>query len=68
MADHFYGINNTGLNDNGDAAWTLGTSTGSTDLELRLADAAGWTTQMVATYLHGLAELFEKGGAQYPVL
>lgn len=68
MSDHFYGINNTGLNDNGDADWTLGTSTGSTDLELRIADAASWNTQMIATYLEGLADLFRRGAAQYPVI
>lgn len=68
MADHFFGINNSGLNDNGDAPWVLGTSTGATDLEVRIADAASWNTQMIANYLEGLADLFRKGGAQFPVI
>lgn len=46
MADHYIGINrgNQGLAGGGrDDAITYGTSTGSTDMEVRIGDAIGWT-------------------------
>lgn len=42
MADHYIGLNRGALTIH-DNAITYGTSTGSTDVELRIADAAGWT-------------------------
>lgn len=42
MADHFIGINR-GVAGATPADFTVGTSTGSTDIEVRIADAAGWS-------------------------
>lgn len=46
MSDHFIGINrgSPGVND---SDFTYGTSTGSTDIELRIADGASLTTKDV---------------------
>jgi hypothetical protein len=60
MADHFVGINRGG-GDHGyvftDSTFTYGTSTGATDIELRIADGAGWTKQEVLVAIE-LLELF----------
>jgi hypothetical protein len=42
MADHFYGVNR-GIVRTVSPTVTEGSSTGSTDVEVRVADAAGWT-------------------------
>ena len=42
MADHFIGVNR-GVAREANPLLTVGTSTGSTDVEVRIADAAGWT-------------------------
>lgn len=60
MADHFLGMNRGGSTAGrgysfSDDTFTYGTSTGSTDIELRIADAAGWTRQEIIIAL----ELFE---------
>lgn len=39
MADHFFGLNKGGVNDSFPAV-TVGTSTGATDVEVRIADGA----------------------------
>lgn len=44
MADHFIGLNR-GAVGFADSQITFGTSSGSTDVEIRIADAAGWTRQ-----------------------
>jgi len=67
MADHFYGLNLLGLRDNGDADVTVGTSTGATDIEIRLADAAPWTRESAARYAKAIGEFIE-AHATYPVI
>lgn len=56
MADHYIGVNR-GTNLLHEVNYVRGTSTGSTDLEVRLADAAGWTRQEVIDALNNIAEL-----------
>ncbi len=46
MADHFLGINR-GVPGSSDSDFTYGTSTGATDVELRIADAKSLTRQDV---------------------
>lgn len=41
MADHYIGINRGAIGQ-AENLLTKGTSTGSTDVEVRIADAAGW--------------------------
>tara|TARA_R110000868_G_scaffold24342_2_gene96271 strand:+ start:2188 stop:2391 length:204 start_codon:yes stop_codon:yes gene_type:complete len=67
MADHFYGLNNTGLRDNGDADVTVGTSTGATDVEIRVADAAGWNKGTLSRMIHALEEYIE-AHAEFPII
>lgn len=55
MTDHFMGINR-GKTGADEADWVRGTSTGSTDLELRIADASGWTRNEIYDALHRMAE------------
>ena len=55
MADHFLGINR-GQQGFGDSDFTYGTSTGSTDIELRIADGVGLTEKDVLLAL----EAFER--------
>lgn len=68
MANRFIGINNTGIRDNGDANWTLGSSTGSTDVELRIDDTKNWSRKELAAVVRGMADFIEVGSAGYPNL
>lgn len=59
MADHFIGLNRGALTIH-DNAITYGTSTGATDVELRIGDAIGWTRheliialELMRDYLQG---------------
>lgn len=67
MADHFIGLNNDGLRDDGDANFTLGTSTGATDVEVRIADAASWTRGTLARKLQAITD-YVAGKAEFPIL
>lgn len=55
MADHFIGTN-LGLKYENEDAWTKGTSTGSTDMELRTGDAILWTREKLILALTGLID------------
>jgi hypothetical protein len=55
MADHFIGTNR-GLELLSEKSWTYGTSTGSTDLEIRIGDAFGWTRQEIYDALVAAAD------------
>ena len=67
MADTFIGINNSGLRDNGDANFTVGSSTGSTDIELRIDLTKEWTKGSAARVVRAMAEFLD-GHAQSPIL
>tara|TARA_R110000868_G_scaffold128831_2_gene337212 strand:+ start:739 stop:942 length:204 start_codon:yes stop_codon:yes gene_type:complete len=67
MADHFYGLNNTGLRDNGDANVLVDTSTQATDVEIRVANAAGWTKGTLSRMIEALEQYIEVH-AEYPIL
>ena len=54
MADHFIGINR-GTEPYTEKSYTYGTSTGATDIEVRIADAAGWTRSEVYDMLEAIA-------------
>lgn len=56
MSDHYIGVNRTGNDVNDDSEFTFGTSTGSTDIEVRIADAAGWTQSQVVRALQRIAD------------
>ena len=62
MADHYFGINrgNDGLIQ---VQIVRGSSTGSTDMELRVGNAIGWTRADVARNLRALALEFEMAGS-----
>jgi hypothetical protein len=62
MADHFYGINRGKL-ELTPVSIVRGTSTGSTDIELRVADAAGLTRKDVIIALEALEALFAQPGS-----
>ena len=67
MADHFIGINRGVVRNTGDALFTVGTSTGSTDVEVRIADAAGWEKKDLYNMVRAIAD-FIQTQSQYPVL
>jgi len=71
MADHYLGINrgNVGFQDN---QFTYGTSTGSTDIELRIADGVAWTRQEVILALEMMEVFLTEAnpaiaGTEFPV-
>lgn len=66
MADHFIGVAR-GSEFHDDSSFTIGTSTGSTDLEVRIADAAGWTKAEVDRALHRIIDYIH-GSALYNTL
>ena len=55
MADHFIGINR-GTDVYTEKSYTYGTSTGATDVEVRIADAAGWTRDELYQALEAIAD------------
>lgn len=57
MADHFLGINR-GVPGTKDTDFTYGTSTGSTDIELRVADAKSLTREDVRKALQAFIRFF----------
>lgn len=58
MADHYLGLNRGAVSLREDAI-TAGTSSGSTDVELRIADAAGWTRHEIILALKVMAARLE---------
>jgi hypothetical protein len=56
MSDHFIGAARNGGTANSDDEFTLGTSTGATDIEVRIADAASWTVEEVAQKLTAIRD------------
>lgn len=66
MADRFIGINNNGGAFTGDSTFTIGSSTGSTDVELRFSDSAGWTREKLAEAVEAIADYLSVH-SEYPV-
>jgi hypothetical protein len=62
MSDHFIGANRTGGTTNADDEFIIGTSTGSTDIEVRIADAAGWSAADVARKLTAIRDYIVSQG------
>ncbi len=69
MSDRFIGLNR-GSVGHSDSKITRGSSTGSTDVEVRIADAAGWTRKEVILALQviidDLAAPSTVSATQYP--
>lgn len=66
MSDHYFGINKgkEGLRED---EWTKGSSSGSTDFEVRIADAAGLTRYDVVRILEALeAKILEPSFTDFP--
>ncbi|MGD9878914.1 MAG: hypothetical protein AB7F22_07855 [Reyranella sp.] len=71
MADHFLGINR-GVPGTKDSDFTYGTSTGSTDIELRVADAKALTREDVVKALEAFSRFIDSpnvhiAGTLFPV-
>lgn len=71
MADHFIGINR-GKEGTKPSDFVTGTSTGATDVEVRIADAAGWTNfelrRALQTIISKLDEAPNVTGLDFPIL
>lgn len=72
MADHFIGLNR-GAIGYADAKLVYGTSTAATDVELRVADAAGWTRAELYQALKVISDKLVAPGSpdadsQFPVI
>lgn len=72
MADHFIGSNRGVVAANDDASFVYGTSTGATDVEVRIADAAGWTREELHNALKRIVEFLDMpsnvSGTQFPII
>jgi hypothetical protein len=70
MTDHFIGVQR-GFVGGDEEDFFFGTSTTSKEVEVRIADAAGWTRFELQLALTKIAEKIIKGGyktnANYPV-
>jgi hypothetical protein len=66
MADRFIGINNNGGAFTGDSAFTVGSSTGSTDVEVRFADDKEWTRETLQMALEAIGDYLATK-SEYPV-
>lgn len=67
MADHFYGMNR-GANPLLPSSIVIGTSTGATDVEVRIADAKSLTREDVYLILQRIADRIVVGRADVAVL
>ncbi len=63
MASHYIGLNrgNVGL---GEAQFTVGTSTGSTDIEVRIDDTIPWSREEVVIALQAIADKLSQADPQ----
>ena len=66
MADRYIGINNNGGAFTGDSSFTVGSSTGSTDIEVRFSDSASWTRQTLQEALEAIGDYLATQ-SQYPI-
>ena len=63
MSDHYVGLNR-GQNGLSDDQYVIGTSTGGTDVEVRIADGAGLSRFDVVLILQAMTRRVEMGGLQ----
>lgn len=72
MADHFLGLNRGHHQGAQDNDFTYGTSTGSTDIELRIADGVTWSRSEVEIALDAMKRFLLNAnvhitGTQFPI-